>query len=171
MKCTIYLEDLLDEDKPYLRDSQFSGRCSCCSELFDYHDRKPVFFEEISPAAVVSDFNSSDDNRYEGGTKKRRQSLLRGMAIFSNGDVYTGDWKRFFMHGRGVMAFANGDRYEGKFKYGCRDGRGRMDFANGDRYYGNWVGGKRWGRGECHYLNGGYYVGEWQNDHPSDEEK
>ena len=163
MKCTIYFEDILDPKKPYLRDLKDSTRCSCCKKFADFHDRKPIYFVEIFP--VVSSVESGDDDQKK---KARRILSPQGMAIFSNGDVYTGQWKKNFMHGRGMMVFANGDRYKGEFVYGNRDGPGCMNFVNGDRYFGDWVDGKRSGYGECKYHDGRYYYGEWQNDSPSE---
>ena len=59
------------------------------------------------------------------------------MQRWSNGDVYTGDWKRGVPHGRGEMTKSfNGEQYVGQFKDGRRSGFGTIYYTNNSTFVG-----------------------------------
>lgn len=33
---------------------------------------------------------------------------------YSNGDVYIGQWRNDWKHGKGIMQYKNGDKYDGE---------------------------------------------------------
>jgi hypothetical protein len=56
--------------------------------------------------------------------------------IFSDGNIYEGEFKDGNRNGKGKMIFSNGDIYEGEFKDGIENGKGKKIFSNGDIYEG-----------------------------------
>jgi len=95
-----------------------------------------------------------------------------GTYKFSNGDQYTGEWKRDRMNGNGILfkralgtfTYANGDVFEGEWKEGQRDGKGVMNYANEDKYDGDWKEDKKNGRGVLTTKDGDTYEGEYKDD-------
>ena len=59
------------------------------------------------------------------------------------------------------MVFSDGDVYDGEWKDGMRHGKGRMTYSDGDIYDGEWMEDK--GHGQCTYIrhDGHKYVGGW----------
>jgi hypothetical protein len=86
-----------------------------------------------------------------------------GIMTYANGDVYDGTWANGRPYGHGVMTYANGDVYDGHFPYG----HGVMTYANGDVYDGTWLNGRRNGNGVMTYANGESYEGKWTNGNPA----
>jgi hypothetical protein len=54
-----------------------------------------------------------------------------GQMIYTNGDVYEGNWSNGKCHGEGKMTFSNGDIYKGNWHVGKRDGIGKMIYITG----------------------------------------
>jgi hypothetical protein len=60
------------------------------------------------------------------------------MAEYCNGDVYKGEWRNNYVHGKGIMNYANnGDVYEGHWKNNEKHGKGIMNYSNSDVYEGD----------------------------------
>eukprot|EP00744_Colponema_vietnamica_P017701 GILI01024903.1.p2 GENE.GILI01024903.1~~GILI01024903.1.p2 ORF type:complete len:459 (+),score=59.82 GILI01024903.1:36-1412(+) len=108
--------------------------------------------------------------------------------LFSNEDLYEGDWKNSKMHGRGVMRNnSTGQIYEGEWFLGARNGQGTLHALNiNTTYDGKWSDGKKHGKGELTepegvyrgdfrdgkiqglgeyvYVDGHVYRGEWKQE-------
>ena len=48
-----------------------------------------------------------------------------GFILYSDGDVYEGEFKNGELNGQGKITYSNGDIYEGEFKDGKQNGQGR----------------------------------------------
>jgi hypothetical protein len=63
-----------------------------------------------------------------------------GTVKWSNGDVYTGDFKGGLRHGKGVFISEKGaHKYEGSWKNSLKHGQGTEIWPNADKV------GRRWG--------------------------
>lgn len=76
--------------------------------------------------------NRNDDGRKEG----------YGRQLFSNGDIYEGNWKDNKKHGLGSYYYTNGDMFEGLFKCGVKSGHGNYLYASGSVCRGEFKDGK-----------------------------
>ncbi|OUO01360.1 MORN repeat-containing protein [Bacteroides clarus] len=83
--------------------------------------------------------------------------------IYSNGNIYEGEWKKGVPNGLGKMIYANGNIYEGNWISGIIEGKGKMTYANGDIYEGTWKMSTPNGFGKMTHKNGDWYEGEWYN--------
>ena len=66
-----------------------------------------------------------------------------GTGTYPDGSNYTGNWKNDHANGFGIMIIytSNGSvKYEGNFKNGYIDGSGSLTLDDGRTYSGNWVG-------------------------------
>lgn len=87
-----------------------------------------------------------------------------GKLIWSNGDVYVGEWFKDEMHGRGTYVWVDGDTYDGEYQYGKMEGCGKMSDHTGT-YTGDWVDDKRHGHGTMVYkATDNSYEGDWRCD-------
>ena len=64
--------------------------------------------------------------------------MFRGV----HGDIYEGNWKDGYYHGKGKYTYTNDFVYEGDWEYGRRHGQGRL-YANGNVREGYWENDKR----------------------------
>ena len=87
-----------------------------------------------------------------------------GKLTFYNGDVYEGDFVDGERTGQGVLTRLNGDVYEGNFLDGDFDGHGKLTFYNGNVYEGDFSHGERVGTGTFRWFNGDVYEGEFFDD-------
>jgi len=51
--------------------------------------------------------------------------------IYSNGDLYDGEYNNGYIHGKGTMIYSNGDVYNGKWEYNDMV-EGTINYANGE---------------------------------------
>ena len=86
-----------------------------------------------------------------------------GTYTFSNGDVYTGEYRNGHRTGHGTYKYANGNTYEGDVLDGVINGNGIFTWPNGDRYDGEWVAGLFEGHGTYTTTVGNNYRGEWHH--------
>eukprot|EP00736_Rhodelphis_marinus_P012841 Rmarinus@m.29637 len=98
---------------------------------------------------------------YEGERNDKRQRHGKGLAVFSNGDTYEGDYVEGKRHGKGKYTFKNGAVYEGDYVDNVKHGHGKLTYPDGGSYEGSFVNGKRKGRGVYYYPNNDCYVGSW----------
>ncbi|CAA7411099.1 unnamed protein product [Spirodela intermedia] len=107
------------------------------------------------------------------------------VQVYSNGDVYEGEFHRgkcsgsgvyyYYMSGRyegdwvdekydgcGVETWARGSRYRGQYRQGLRHGFGIYRFYTGDLYAGEWSSGQSHGCGVHTCEDGSRYVGEFK---------
>jgi hypothetical protein len=98
-----------------------------------------------------------------------------GSRVYSNHDVYEGEFVDNQRHGKGVTRYSNGDKYDGEYKNDIFHGYGIHIFyphidpstgilINSKRYEGNYVQGKKHGRGAYFLGNGESYVGNFQKN-------
>ena len=89
-----------------------------------------------------------------------------GIEIFSNGDIFKGQFKNDKANGYGAFYFKNGDKYKGEFRDGKSDGYGIFYFNNGDKFEGKFKEAKNNGYGIFYsslgfkyenYFNNGFY--------------
>ena len=107
------------------------------------------------------------------------------VAVWSNGDVYEGEWGRGEVErvqealgvwksvfpplremapdGVGAHVFADGSVYVGEWKLGQRHGQGRMKHAAGDCYTGHFKHDKYHGSGMLEHANGSKFKGAFGN--------
>ncbi len=88
----------------------------------------------------------------------------RGEYKYQAGHRYKGDWEKDKPHGIGTLYFGerNGDNYAGEWKNGGYHGFGIFEFKNGDEYFGRWKNGKIHGQGIFTWSNGNMYHGEYK---------
>ncbi|XVF10945.1 hypothetical protein REPUB_Repub07fG0227000 [Reevesia pubescens] len=85
------------------------------------------------------------------------------VQVYSNGDVYEGEFHRGKCSGSGVYYYYMKGRYEGDWIDGKYDGYGVETWAKGSRYRGQYRQGLRHGIGVYRFYTGDVYAGEWSN--------
>eukprot|EP01097_Dermamoeba_algensis_P007389 TRINITY_DN465_c0_g2_i1.p1 TRINITY_DN465_c0_g2~~TRINITY_DN465_c0_g2_i1.p1 ORF type:complete len:633 (-),score=89.32 TRINITY_DN465_c0_g2_i1:151-2049(-) len=89
-----------------------------------------------------------DGSSFEGDLDSYGNFHGFGRLIYSNGNIYEGEFNHGFRHGNGSIYFTNGDSYIGQFHQNQRHGLGVYRFAKtGCLYSGEYMEGKRHGRG------------------------
>ncbi len=108
------------------------------------------------------------DGKYTGWHKGSRmygyKQHGRGIMVWPDGCVYTGQWKEGKMHGRGMMKWEDGSTYTGQWSNGKRVGRGVYQWASGNRYVGQWMDNFRHGVGIAYLSDGKVLAGRFEND-------
>lgn len=100
------------------------------------------------------------------GSKGRTHKLKiarEGVQVYSNGDVYEGEFHQGRYSGSGVYYFYMSGRYEGDWIDGKYDGYGVETWSRGSRYRGQYRQGLREGYGIYRFYTGDVYSGEWSN--------
>ncbi|KDP28891.1 hypothetical protein JCGZ_14662 [Jatropha curcas] len=85
------------------------------------------------------------------------------VQVYSNGDVYEGEFHKGKCSGSGVYYYYMSGRYEGDWVDGKYDGYGVETWARGSRYRGQYRQGLRHGFGVYRFYTGDVYAGEWAN--------
>ncbi|CAH9145886.1 unnamed protein product [Cuscuta epithymum] len=85
------------------------------------------------------------------------------VQIYSNGDLYEGEFHKGKCSGSGVHYYHLTGRYEGDWVDGKYDGYGVETWAKGSRYRGQYLQGLRHGVGLYRSYTGDAYAGEWCN--------
>ncbi|KAH8617048.1 putative MORN repeat [Trypanosoma vivax] len=99
---------------------------------------------------------------YFGSRKRNGTKHGLGMALFPNGDAYSGEYDNNQRHGIGVYWWAQqGVIYTGRWHQGVRHGRGRIVYPDGSRYNGTWARDVKHGTGYYQYADGSSYDGAW----------
>ncbi|KAJ0482966.1 putative 1-phosphatidylinositol-4-phosphate 5-kinase [Helianthus annuus] len=83
------------------------------------------------------------------------------VKVYSNGDVYEGEFYKGKCSGSGVYYYKLNGRYEGDWVDQKYDGYGVETWAKGSRYRGQYRQGLRHGFGVYRYYVGDMYAGEW----------
>lgn len=78
----------------------------------------------------------------------------KGVAYFSNGDIYDGDWINGKREGKGKITYEDGSTYEGEFKNDMFNGQGIKILYNGNKQIGRWLNGDQLEYTE--YYDNGY---------------
>ncbi|TYH58825.1 hypothetical protein ES332_D08G181300v1 [Gossypium tomentosum] len=94
---------------------------------------------------------------------EKRSSSGCWVQVYSNGDVYEGEFHKGKCSGSGVYHYYMSGRYEGDWVDGKYDGYGVETWARGSRYRGLFRQGLRHGFGVYWFYTGDVYAGEWSN--------
>lgn len=86
-----------------------------------------------------------------------------GVRLFTNGDIYEGEFNGGRSHGSGVYYYYVNGRYEGDWVNGRYDGYGIESWSKGSKYKGQYRQGARHGYGVYWFYTGDSYSGEWFN--------
>ncbi|KAL8243432.1 hypothetical protein R6Q59_009690 [Mikania micrantha] len=85
-----------------------------------------------------------------------------GKYLWSDGCMYFGEWHRGNIYGKGRFNWPSGATYEGQFNNGYMNGEGTFTGSLNDTYRGAWVMNRKQGKGTQSYANGDHYEGEWK---------
>ena len=146
---------------------------------------KPKKTDPEKPKKVFKTWETSGEyNGYVVNGKRHGQ----GKMMYTNGDIYDGEWHEDKRPGQGKMRYVDGTYYDGEWKNNLKDGKakhyryangniytgdikkgkahgnGTMKYADGSIYEGKWKENKKHGQGKLQYANGDIYIGEFQND-------
>jgi hypothetical protein len=117
-----------------------------------------------SPAGV--------DIHYIGYVNKDQKASGYGIGVYSNGNIYEGQWKNGKKQGSGLYKFSDGEYYEGDFVDDKRQGFGKYVRKNGEYYKGYWAADFREGEGVIYDKNGNIQKsGIWKQDKLITEKK
>ncbi|KAH7433718.1 hypothetical protein KP509_07G082800 [Ceratopteris richardii] len=97
------------------------------------------------------------------GRTHKTKVAKEGVQVYSNGDVYEGEFHQGRYSGSGVYYFYMSGRYEGDWVDGKYDGYGVETWSRGSRYRGQYRQGLREGYGVYRFYTGDLYSGEWSN--------
>lgn len=100
------------------------------------------------------------------GSKSKVEKRLNSgswVQVYSNGDVYEGEFHKGKCSGSGVYYYNMSGRYEGDWVDEKYDGHGVETWAKGSRYRGQYRQGLRHGIGVYRFYSGDVYAGEWSN--------
>ncbi|KAI3727854.1 hypothetical protein L6452_16474 [Arctium lappa] len=98
------------------------------------------------------------------GSKTRLEESTNSgflVKVYSNGDVYEGEFYKGKCSGSGVYYYNLNGRYEGDWVDQKYDGYGVETWAKGSRYRGQYRQGLRHGYGVYRFYTGDMYAGEW----------
>ncbi|XP_059275828.1 uncharacterized protein LOC132030280 [Lycium ferocissimum] len=100
-----------------------------------------------------------------GSKPKPERKPISGcwVQVYSNGDVYEGEFHKGKCSGSGVYYYRLNGRYEGDWIDGKYDGYGVETWSKGSRYRGQYRQGLRHGVGMYRSYTGDLYGGEWCN--------
>lgn len=85
-----------------------------------------------------------------------------GKYLWADGCMYFGEWCKGKMNGKGKFSWPSGATYEGEFKNCYMDGEGTFTGSLNHTYRGCWVMNRKHGRGSMSYGNGDHYEGDWR---------
>ena len=111
---------------------------------------------------IEGKFITSNGMIYEGEFLKEDKTG-KGKKTSSNGIIYEGEFLEGFLNGRGKMTYPNGAVYEGEFQKGFKTGKGKITFSSGVIYEGQLVNICPNGKGKMKWPNGCTYEGEFLN--------
>mmetsp|Transcript_23003 Transcript_23003/g.26381 ORF Transcript_23003/g.26381 Transcript_23003/m.26381 type:complete len:206 (+) Transcript_23003:724-1341(+) len=90
-----------------------------------------------------------------------------GKLLFTNGDVYLGEFRSNKMHDEdAVIRYANSDEYHGAVAMSMKHAKdAKYVYSNGDVYHGDFRGDKKAGQGTISLFSGDIvYTGDFEND-------
>lgn len=94
---------------------------------------------------------------------EKRTNSGSWVQVFTNGDVYEGEFHKGKCSGSGVYYYYMSGRYEGDWVDEKYDGYGVETWAKGSRFRGQYRQGLRHGIGVYRFYTGDVYAGEWSN--------
>ncbi|KAL0483239.1 phosphatidylinositol 4-phosphate 5-kinase [Acrasis kona] len=86
------------------------------------------------------EFNDAQNDESYFGTFKDDERSGFGVAIFENGDQYSGGWLRDQINDSGTYVYKDGTVFQGMYKANQRRGKGTLYLPNGDTIEGTWRG-------------------------------
>ncbi len=86
-----------------------------------------------------------------------------GKFIYSDGDIYEGNFISSYRHGHGKYVYIEGDTYDGIWSWSNREGLGYYIWPSGNEYIGYWADNQQNGKGTKFYTDGSTEAGEWVN--------
>lgn len=95
----------------------------------------------------------------------------QGKCLWADGYIYVGEWYKGWMMGKGKFSWSSGATYDGQFKNGYIDGDGVYAGSSNETYRGTWVCNLKHGKGVCNYANGDHYEGHWRRGQPDGKGK
>ncbi|KAK4359063.1 hypothetical protein RND71_021292 [Anisodus tanguticus] len=109
--------------------------------------------------------NSKPVQWFIGETIKEpnRVVVKEGVEVYSNGDIYEGEYHKGRCNGSGVYNYFVNGRYEGDWVDGKYDGYGIESWVRGSKYRGQYRQGLRHGYGVYKFYTGDTYAGQWFN--------
>ncbi|KAI5063167.1 hypothetical protein GOP47_0021714 [Adiantum capillus-veneris] len=139
--------------------SQSRGRFTLTylKPVIDYLDARKSGKKLLARASSVT-WTIGSKNKCE-----RSKHAKEGVQMYSNGDVYEGEFHQGRYSGSGVYYFYMSGRYEGDWVDGKYDGFGVETWTRGSRYRGQYRRGLREGYGVYRFYTGDVYSGEWLN--------
>jgi hypothetical protein len=84
-----------------------------------------------------------------------------GKYIYSDGDVYEGNFFLSYRHGFGKYTYAEGDMYDGIWSWNVRTGLGYYKWPSGNQYIGYWKDNNMEGLGTKYHVSGTKEAGDW----------
>lgn len=115
---------------------------------------------------LCSSSKSSETVVWSIGSKPKSEKKTNSgtwVQVYSNGDVYEGEFHKGECSGSGVYYYYMKGRYEGDWIDGKYDGYGLETWTKGSRYRGQYRQGLRHGIGLYRFYTGDVYAGEWYN--------
>ncbi|KAA0039614.1 hypothetical protein IC582_010592 [Cucumis melo] len=128
-----------------------------------------LFFARSFPVKLISSSSSSRTHLpvfWSIGSRSKSEKRLNSgcwVQVYSDGDVYEGEFHKGKCSGSGVYYYYMSGRYEGDWIDGKYDGYGVETWARGSRYRGQYRQGLRHGFGMYRFYTGDVYAGEWSN--------
>jgi len=86
-----------------------------------------------------------------------------GKMIFTNGDIYEGQWKESYRHGIGRYKWTDGSYHVGNYILNKKNGPGIFVWDDLSKFIGEFANDSYNGIGEYFYSDGQSYLGEWQD--------
>jgi len=96
---------------------------------------------------------------FDGILNEKKQPSGQGIARFSNGDIYIGDFSNGELEGKGKYEYSNKDIYIGDFSNDKLEGKGKYEYSNKDIYFGEFKNDFQDGYGILTWTNGDSYSG------------
>ncbi|KAI3680999.1 hypothetical protein L6452_35779 [Arctium lappa] len=125
-------------------------------------DEEAASDTEVSTSHVEKIFSNGDI--YIGQWASENCPHGDGKYLWADGCMYFGEWYKGKSNGKGKFSWPSGATYEGQFKNGYMHGEGTFTGSLNDTYKGCWVMNKKHGKGGLSYANGDHYDGDWRKE-------
>ena len=86
-----------------------------------------------------------------------------GRYVYSDGDIYEGEFENSYRQGFGEYTYIEGDVYKGQWVSSDRQGLGYYMWPSGNEYIGYWKGNAQDGLGTKYYVGGDIEAGQWKD--------
>jgi len=93
-----------------------------------------------------------------------------GKYVYSDGDIYEGEFENNYRHGFGRYQYIEGDTYHGQWSWSDREGLGYYKWPSGNEYIGYWKGNMQEGMGTKYYVDGDIEAGQWKDSNFQSDE-